>query len=45
MDLDPQTLQGAAAWAALGLGATVLALLVASLFPGIIPARAQGVTI
>lgn len=43
--MDPETLRGAAAWAMLGLGATVLALLVASLFPGIIPSRAQGVVL
>jgi hypothetical protein len=45
MELDPQTVRGAATWAGLALGATVLALLVASLFPGIIPARAQGVNL
>jgi hypothetical protein len=30
-------------WAALGLGAGLTALLIASLFPNIIPARAQQV--
>jgi hypothetical protein len=43
--MDPETLHGAAAWALFGLGATILALLVASLFPGIIPARATAVTL
>jgi hypothetical protein len=43
--MDPETLEGAAMWALLGLAATVLALLTASQFPGIIPARAQAVTL
>lgn len=43
--MDPETLRGAAMWFLFGLGSTVLALLVASLFPGIIPARAQAVNL
>ena len=43
--MDPETLKGAACWALFGLGATVLALLTASLIPGIIPARARSVNL
>jgi hypothetical protein len=40
-DGDPKTLMGAAGWIALGAGAAVVALLVGSLVPSIIPARAS----
>jgi len=43
--MNPETLRGAAIWMLFGLGSTILALLVASLFPGIIPARAQQVNL
>jgi hypothetical protein len=41
--MDPKTFQGIAVWALFGLGVGLTALLVASLFPQIIPARAQTV--
>lgn len=40
---DPMTAKGAAHWLAFGALAAGLALLVGTLVPGIIPARAAGV--
>jgi hypothetical protein len=42
---DPQTFRGIIGWGLFGLGVGVTALLIASLFPRIIPARAQGVNL
>lgn len=43
--MDPETLTGAAIWFLFGFGSALFALLVASLFPGIIPARVQQTTL
>lgn len=40
---DPTTGRGFISWGLLGLGAAVVALLVGSMFPALIPARAASV--
>ena len=43
--MDPQTFRGMIGWALFGFAVGGTALLVASLFPNIIPAKAQGVNL
>lgn len=43
--MDPQTFRGMFGWVAFGFVAGGIALLVASMFPNIIPAKAQGVNL
>jgi len=43
--MEPDTFRGMLFWMLLGAGAGMTALLAASLFPNIIPARAQGVNL
>jgi hypothetical protein len=38
---DPRTIKGGFSWAFLGIGGAVVALLIAYLFPGVIPAQAS----
>lgn len=40
---DPKSFKGGISWALLGLGGSLVALFVGSIFPRIIPARAAGV--
>jgi hypothetical protein len=43
--MNPESLSGFIIWFFFGFGAALFALLVASLFPGIIPARTQAVNL